>query len=278
VGDGEKGASVSAFFGAYGLSCSLSGRKIVDEVSFELERGSFTALLGPNGSGKTTLLKACAGMLENRSGSVRCMGRELADAAMGELARVIAYVAPELAAEFPLTAKDAVMLGRIAGGSGLLTLSQPRDGELVREAMELCHCWELRSRNLQSLSGGERQLVTLACALAREPKVLLLDETLSRMDLNHQAALGARLRELARERGLAIVLVAHDVNLATEWADHCLLLQQGRILAAGRIESTWTTENARLLYPDSGLVVERSRISGRPKVHFAGQPLPTSGS
>ncbi|HUP58371.1 MAG TPA: ABC transporter ATP-binding protein [Bdellovibrionota bacterium] len=259
---------MTAQLGAYGLSLRLGGNRVLEDVSFELARGEIAALLGPNGSGKTSLLLACAGMIAPEEGQVRFGGKDLASLGARERARVIAYVSPEVSADFPITAFEAVMLGRIASGGGLWTLASARDSELVRQSMERCRCWELRDRELQSLSGGEKQLVTLAKALAREPRVLLLDETLSRMDLHHQAAIGAVLKELAQD-GATIVLVAHDVNLATEWAESCILLKQGRRVAAGPVASVWTTEAVRSLYPAAGLSIAPSPVSGRAKVFFS---------
>jgi iron complex transport system ATP-binding protein len=258
---------MSVQLGAYGLSLRLGGKRVLEDVSFELARGEIAALLGPNGSGKTSLLLACAGMIVPEEGSVRFGGKDLGSLGARERARVIAYVSPEVSADFPITAFEAVMLGRIASGGGLWTLATARDSELVRQSMERCRCWELRDRELQSLSGGEKQLVTLAKALAREPRVLLLDETLSRMDLHHQAAMGEVLKELA-QGGATIMLVAHDVNLATEWAESCILLKEGRKIAAGPIEQVWTTRALQGLYPDTGLTVASSPVTGRPKVFF----------
>jgi iron complex transport system ATP-binding protein len=264
--DHAEEASVT-FFGAYGVSVSFGGRRVLEEVSFELEPGSFTALLGPNGSGKSTLLKACAGVISPDEGRIRYQGVDLVERSARERARIVTYVAPELTAEFPLTAAETVMLGQVSGAQGLLTLSRPADREAVREAMERCQCWELRERELHSLSGGERQLVALAKALVQQPKVLLLDETLSRMDLHHQARVGVLLQRLARESGVAVMLVAHDVNLATEWSGHCVLLRAGKLVVSGPIQATWTTEALRKLYPEAILSI-RDDASGKPKVSF----------
>ena len=253
-------------FTVQGLSVSYGGTRALAEVSFELAPGSFTALLGQNGSGKSTLLKACAGVIAADGGRVAYDGIDLAELSARERAGIVAYVAPELVAEFPLTAEETVLLGRVATAQGWLALPGAEDREAVRKAMQDCRCWELRGRELHSLSGGERQLVALAKALVQRPKVLLLDETLSRMDLHHQAHVGALLKKLARDSGVAVVLVAHDVNLATEWSGSCLLLKQGRCVASGAIRETWTTERLRQLYPEALLEIRDSE-SG-PKVFF----------
>ena len=133
--------------------------------------------------------------------------------------------------------------------------------------MVRCFCWALRDRDLHTLSGGERQLVALARALVQGAKVFLLDESLSRMDLHHQAAIGKLLTELAAE-SFSILLVSHDINIASEWARTALLMKGGRRIAHGPIRDVLNEKNIRALYPSSDLVVGVNPASGAPKVFF----------
>lgn len=229
-------------------------RPTIHEFSHAFRTGAVTALLGPNASGKSTLLKLLAGLLRPSGGRVQIGARDLRGLTAPLRARQITYLPPMLRAEFPLTALEAVrMVGAAAAPA----------------AMERAQCWALRDRALGSLSGGERQLVALARALAQGSRILLVDEGLSQMDLHHQARIGRLLRELAGER-YTILLVAHDVNLATEWADECVLLREGRSVCAGRVEEVVTSENLALLYPGARLTVGRSPASGAVKVFFGG--------
>jgi iron complex transport system ATP-binding protein len=171
------------------------------------------------------------------------------------------YVGADLHPEFPLTAHEAVRMGRICHGG-----TSSEDPE-VRKAMEMTFCWTLRDRDLHTLSGGERQLVSLARAIAQGSRILLLDEALSRMDLNHQAEIGRLLRKLAAE-GLSIILVAHDVNLASEWADTAVLLKGGKTLARGKMAEVLTEATVRELYPSVALSVGKNPITGTPKIFF----------
>jgi len=259
----------SPVLGVYGISFSYGRTPVLEDVSLELERGEILALLGPNGSGKSTLLKAIAGILPLTAGVVRHRGEDFLRNAPQIRARSIVYVPPDLHAEFPLTAREAVTLGRSChlNPGTFRYYRSSHDRELVREAMERCLCWGFRDQDLHTLSGGERQLVALARALVQGAKVLLLDEALSRMDLNHQAAMGKLLRELTAE-GSSIVLVSHDVNLASEWADTGLLLKKGQSVAFGPIKTVLTEENVRKLYPGSELSVGASPATGAPKVFF----------
>jgi len=263
---------IETLFGVYGMSYSFGTGLVLDEVSFEIAPGEILALLGPNGSGKSTLLKSAAGVLRlNRklcAGVVRYRGHDFLKMDSKLRARSVAYVPPAIRAEFPLTAFETVLMGRTCQTTD--TMRAPNfseDSAAVREAMELCLCWSWRDQDLHTLSGGERQLVALARAIAQKARVFLLDEALSNMDLNHQAAMGRVLKTLA-SKGCAIVLVSHDVNLATEWASTGLLLKNGKRVAQGLIHEVFTEANIRKLYPESNLVVAASPSTGVPKMFF----------
>ena len=133
--------------------------------------------------------------------------------------------------------------------------------------MERCLCGEFAGRDLHRLSGGQRQLVALARALAQGARILCLDEALSQMDLNHQALIGKLLRSLCAE-GYSVILVAHDVNLASEWADSCLLMKDGARIAQGAVAKTLTESAIRTLYPGAELVLGSNPVTGAPKVFF----------
>jgi iron complex transport system ATP-binding protein len=262
------------FFGVYGATYSLGSRLLLDSVSFEMDLGEVLALLGPNGAGKSTLLKIVAGILPLRSvgrtkisAQVRVRGDDLGQQTLVNRARAVTYVAPEMRAEFPMSAFEAVMMGRLCHHPDLFLSYSEADMSAVRTAMERCFCWGLKDQELYTLSGGEKQLVALARAVAQESRVLLLDEALSKMDLHHQAKIGQLLRELAKE-GRCIVLVSHDVNLAAEWSDTAVLLTKGTTLARGPIGSVMTEENFRKIYPGAKLSVGKNPFTGAPQIFF----------
>ncbi len=262
--------------GAYGLEYRVGGRVILREISLEIGAGEVIALLGPNGAGKTTLMKVLAGVIppgtRGLQGIVQYRGERIGSLASSSRARQVAYVGADLSAEFPVTVEQAVMMGSICHGGGLITTPVARDRDEVQWALEECQCSGFRRRLLHTLSGGERQLVGLARALAQGSKVLLLDEALSRMDLHHQARCGSLLRRLARE-GRSIVVVAHDWNLATEWAGRGVLLRSGTRWKDGPIAEVLAQESVSGLYPGAGLITGSSPTTGSPKVYFgsAGQ-------
>jgi iron complex transport system ATP-binding protein len=252
---------------AFGITHRYAGRLVLDAISFELFPGEILSLLGPNGSGKSTLMKAVAGILRVDAGQVRYQGDDALRKSLAWRASRIAYVGADLTAQFPMTAEQAVLLGRSCQGGGFLQLSSSEDRRAVEDAMKRCHCWELRHRDLHTLSGGERQLVGIARSLAQGARVLLLDESFSRMDLHHQAAMGRLLTDLSNQ-AYSIVLVSHDINIASEWAHTALLLKDGARVAHGPIREVLNEDTLKKLYPGSDLVIGRSPVTGAPKVFF----------
>lgn len=265
---------MSAPLSAYGLSFAYrSGDPILREVSFELARGEILALIGPNGSGKSTLLRVLAGIQEVRGvpSQVRIQGRLVHEMSALERAQGVAYVGAELSDEFPLRVEEVVALGaRFAQGP--LASARPRR-ERIEWALDQCACQEIREQWIAELSGGERQRVLLARALALGSRVLLLDETFSKMDLHHQARLGELIRKLTREGGLAAVWVSHDINLLAEFSDRALLLKDGASIACAAWEAAVTEVNIRRLYPDPRVQVKAVGPNSRPRVFLAGGDL-----
>ena len=266
---------MTAVLGAYGLSFGFGKNGLaLEEATLELCAGEILALIGPNGSGKTTLLKIMAGLLDYRSGGgsgvVRLRGREISSYSVRERARQVAYVAPDLWVDFPLRASDAVAMGRFLRHRAVFERLSKEDERAISWALEKTQSQSLRDRDLHELSDGERQRINLARALAQGAKVLLIDEALSRMDLNHQFVLGKLLVELAAQ-GYAIALISHDLNLAAEWASSCALLNQGKVLRCGPIQNVIDSDAIQSLYPGADLRIAQSPFTGKPKVFFGDQ-------
>jgi iron complex transport system ATP-binding protein len=220
---------------------------VLDDLSFEVARGSIVGLLGPNGSGKTTLLRIVAGMLPPRTGCVTLDGAPIGRLTRRELARRVAVVPQDTHPAFDFSALDIVLMGRYPH-LGVFELEGPADLEIAREALAATGTTELESRPFSTLSGGERQRVVIASALAQAPDVLLLDEPTASLDLGYQLEIAALLRRLNRERGVTMVVSTHDLNLAAAVCGRVVLLKQGRMLAQGTINETLTAPNIRALY------------------------------
>jgi iron complex transport system ATP-binding protein len=249
-----------------GLALGYGARRIVEDASFAVGAGELVGIIGPNGSGKSTLLKGVAGTLRPASGRVRIGGADVARLSRGDLARRVAVVpqSPNLPEAF--TALEIVLMGR-APYLGLFQSEGVRDYEIVREAMAATGTWELANRAVGQLSGGERQRVVIARALAQEPRLLLLDEPTSHLDLHHQVHLMEIARTMCRA-GLAGLAVFHDLNLAAQYCDRLLLLCQGRLQAAGTPAEVITPENVARVYGPQ-VHVYRHPVNGHPTALIA---------
>ncbi|MEQ1899071.1 MAG: ABC transporter ATP-binding protein [Vicinamibacterales bacterium] len=217
------------------------------DVSLEVARGGFVGLLGPNGCGKTTLLKLLGGTLTTRTGAVTLDGEDLAGMSRRRIAQRIAIVPQETHPSFDFTVQEMVLMGRHPH-LGPLTLEGPADIAIAQEALTATGTAHLVDRAYMTLSGGEKQRVVIASALAQSPDVLLLDEPTASLDLGFQMEIAALLRRLNRQRQVTLVLATHDLNLAASLCSHLLLLKGGRTLAFGPTAHVLTAAIVRALY------------------------------
>ena len=220
---------------------------VLQDVSIEVEHGTIVGLLGPNGSGKTTLLRIVAGILPPLSGRVLIGGQPIEQLTRRELARRVAVVPQETHSTFDFSAIDMVLMGRYPH-LGPFELEGAADQEIAREAMMATGTAALEGRLFATLSGGEKQRVVIASALAQASEMLLLDEPTAALDLGYQFDIAALLRRLNAERGTTMIVSTHDLNLAAALCEHIVLLKSGRVLARGATKDTLTAENIRWLY------------------------------
>jgi len=226
-----------------GVRASLGGREVLRGVSLELHAGEVLGLVGANGAGKTTLLRAASGVLVPSAGRVLLAGRPLAAWPRRELARLIAVVPQDAPFAFPFRAGEVVLMGR-SPHLPRLGFEGPRDLAIARAALAQVGIADLADRRVPELSGGERQLVLLARALAQEPRVLLLDEPTAHLDLRHRLLVLELVRELAAA-GRSALVVSHDLSLAARGCDRLALLAAGRVLAAGAPAEVLSGESVR---------------------------------
>jgi iron complex transport system ATP-binding protein len=220
---------------------------VLRDVTFEIRRGGMVGLLGPNGSGKSTLLRIIDGMLKPASGRVLIDGEDVSTLTRRALARRIAVIPQETHAAFDFSALDIVLMGRYAH-LGPLELEGGDDLRIARQAMRATGTAQLESRSFDTLSGGEKQRVVIAGALAQTSDVLLLDEPTASLDLRYQLDIAALLRSLNRDRGTTMLLSTHDLNLAAAVCSELVLLRGGRALAVGPTDTVLTTSAVRQLY------------------------------
>lgn len=206
------------------------------DLAFEIAEGEIVGVIGPNSAGKTTLIRLLTRVLEPAAGAIVLGGRPLGGWRPAELARRVAVVPQGVPFQFPFTVAELVLMGRYPHAPHRY-FENPADHAAARAAMEATGVLDLAALPLDSLSGGERQRAVVARALAQEPRLLVLDEPTAHLDLRHQAESAALLRRLNRERGVTVLLVSHDLNLAAEVCDRLLLIADGRQVAVGPPEA-----------------------------------------
>jgi iron complex transport system ATP-binding protein len=221
--------------------------RVIDNVSVAIAPGELVGVLGPNGSGKTTLLKMLSGTLTPSAGTIHFDRRPLSGWTRRELARRIALVPQETHAPFDFTVLDIVLMGRYPH-LGTFALEGPADVAIARQALASTGTSAFEDRSFATLSGGEKQRVVIASALAQTPELLLLDEPTASLDLGHQLDVQLLLAGLNRDRGVTMVLSTHDLNLAAALCRHLILLRHGRVVAQGPTEDVLTPDTVRALY------------------------------
>ncbi len=229
------------------VSFAYGTTPVLHDVSFVVPPGRIIGLLGPNGSGKTTLLRLMAGTLSPVSGTVQIDDADIRTLSRREIARRIAVVPQETHSAFDFTVLDIVLMGRyphlrtfeLEGGSDLA---------IARDALAATGTLPMEHRLFSTLSGGEKQRVVIAGALAQASHALLLDEPTASLDLGYQLAIARLLTDLNRERGTTMMVSTHDLNLAASLCSELVLIREGRIIAQGATDAVLTTANVRVLY------------------------------
>ena len=225
----------------------------VQQVSLDIDQGSVVGILGPNGSGKTTLLRLLAGMLTPSSGQVSLDGTSLASIARRDLARRVAVVPQETHLAFDYSVLEIALMGRYPH-LGAFELEGPRDLAIARDALKATGTAHLETRSFSTLSGGEKQRVVIASALAQEADMLLLDEPTASLDLGYQLDVCRLITRLNRERTLTVVVATHDLTFAAALCESLVLLRSGRVLASGPTRQTLTADAIRALYDVEAIV------------------------
>ena len=217
---------------ANGITVTVRGNTLVDDVSIECRAGNVLGIVGPNGAGKSTLLKVMAGLTKATHGCVSLNGKPVHSMTPSESARLIAY-APQSAAVHPFTAIDMVLMGRYPY-LRRFQLEATEDRRAAHNALTLTDTAQFADRRVDTLSGGERQRVMIARVLAQDTDVILADEPIASLDIKHQLLTLKLLRERARNSKVAVCVVMHDLNLAATFCDRLLAMHKGRAVATGK--------------------------------------------
>jgi iron complex transport system ATP-binding protein len=246
------------------LSYSYGGRKVLSRLSFRVEKGGLFIIIGPNGSGKTTLMKLIAGLLKPQKGQIEILGLPNGRYTPKALARAVAFVPQRLPVDLPFTVNEAVLLGR-APYQGVLGIEREKDLEITKQALQFTGIDHLSDSNLSQLSGGEQQRVFIARAICQEPEIMLLDEPTASLDLAHQVKVMDLMEKLKIEKGITVIMVSHDVNLASMYGDQVLLLKDGKVVCIGMPCDVLSFRKLEETY-GCRLLVDESPLGGFPRI------------
>jgi len=240
-----------------------AGQPLFDGLNISVGTGEFVGLVGPNGSGKTTFLNLLTRVLKPSRGEIFVDGEEMRTISARALARKVGVVPQESSFIFPFTVSEIVLMGRAPHQRSML--ERDEDFDITREAMEMAGVAHLSDRSIMRLSGGERQGVLIARALAQRPSILLLDEPTAFLDIKHQVDIYDILTRLNRERGITIVAVSHDLNLASQYCQRVLVFKDGRLKFDGPPHEAITAASVREVY-GADVLVQKEPRTGRPFV------------
>ncbi|ACB86171.1 ABC transporter related [Natranaerobius thermophilus JW/NM-WN-LF] len=230
---------------AEGITFSYGSRSVLDDVTFQVPEGQVTSIIGPNGSGKTTLIKCINKVLPPKKGSVMVDGQELLKMNRKNMAKILGYV-PQITKEaFPLTVFETVLMGRKPHMGWKVS---SKDLNTVSQVISQLGLTSLSERYLDELSGGQKQKVLLARALAQEPGIFLLDEPTSDLDIKNQLEVLQLVNKIAKENTSTIVMAIHDLHMAARFSDKVILLKEGEIYATGTPTEVLTEENLAVTY------------------------------
>lgn len=247
-------------------NAGYNGTLVLQNVDLVIAPGDFVGIIGRNGCGKSTLLKVMTGLLPVRSGSVVLGDQKLTAMKRIELARRLAMLAQHPVAPPETTVRELVAFGRLPHVRWYRRWSRS-DREIIDQAMQACRLYGWAERPIGKLSGGERQRAWVAMALAQQTPIVLLDEPLSFLDINHQLEVMELLREINRRDGLAIVIVMHDINLAGRYCDRLITMRDGRIVHDGTAVEVLTDENLADVFHVHARV-QRDKVDGRLNCSF----------
>ena len=246
------------------ISINYGEITVIEYVSFALCKGKIIAMLGANGAGKTTLLKSLNLSLQTAKGVILLDGKTIEDYSRREIAQRIAVVAQETETKFPVSVLEFVLAGRFSHGAAFGWETE-KDLQIAVDCLEMCDLKYYESRLMNRLSGGERQRVVLARALATQAKILLLDEPTANLDLAHQALMFRLVRERCKNCDSAAIVITHDLNLASEFADEIILLSNGKIAAKGNPETVLTEDNLQRVFGVK-VLLDKNPLSGKRRV------------
>jgi iron complex transport system ATP-binding protein len=238
-----------------GIECRYGSVKVLEDVSLSVKGGDFVGILGPNGSGKTTLLKSISRILKPHKGTILLNKADIYSLKSIDVAKQLAVVPQDTSIGFNFPVLDIVLMGRNPHMKRLQMESE-RDMAVARKVMNLTNIWHLAERPINELSGGEKQRVIIARALAQEPKILLLDEPLTHLDIVNQLEIMDLVKDLCIKEKLIILAVFHDFNLAARYCGSAIMLKKGKIFSVGNLADVLNSENIKSVFNVDAIVTK----------------------
>jgi len=247
---------------------------VIDGVEFTVRQGEIVGVIGPNGSGKSSLLKLLTKLVRPQEGTIHLYGAELGTLSRESIARQVAYMPQDLSYDFPFSVLDMVLMGRFpyrrSGLWNLVGWERHEDLAVAEDAMAQTDVTHLANRMIDTLSAGERQRVLLARALAQEPRVMMLDEPTAHLDLNHQLDVCRILKQVHAQLQMTVLLVSHDINLASQYCDRILVMKQGALVCIGTPQAVIHPQVLTEVY-GCQVLVDAHPETGLPRVSLPSQ-------
>ncbi len=249
---------------AAGLNLHYGDKHVLKDLSVEVGAGEFFIIIGPNGSGKTTLIRILAGLEKAESGEVEIFGRSLSSYERKSFSRIVAVVPQHVPVDFPFTVAETVLMGRTPH-LGLMGIEAKKDHEIAEQAMAFTDVLHLAGRSLDKLSGGERQRVIIARAICQEPEIILLDEPTAALDPAHQINIMNLMERFRQGKKTTVIMISHDLNLASMYGDRLLLLKEGEIVKTGEPQAVLTKDILETSYGCS-MLIDDNPLGGMPRI------------
>ena len=228
-----------------GLCFSYNSSKVLKDTCFELAQSEILGIVGPNGSGKSTIIKCMAKILHPQKGIITIDGTDLQRLSLSEISKKIGYVPQNYQHSFAISVFDAILMGR---KPHVNFKCSDDDYEKILDILHLLHIEDLALRDINELSGGEQQRVSIARALAQETGILLLDEATSNLDIRHQLEVMNLVKDIVRNKSVSAIIAIHDLNLAARYTDRTVMMKNGEVFAAGTPSSVFTNEVIKQVY------------------------------
>jgi iron complex transport system ATP-binding protein len=257
------------FFKINNFFCGYPSRFVLKDITFEIEKGQFVGIIGPNGSGKTTLFKGISGELVTMSGSSMLNGQHIQRMSLREKAQNIAVVTQNIEVG-NMTVEEYVLMGRMPYRKQFQFFESADDFAIAEKYIQLTGIAHLRDKNMNALSGGEQQLAGIARALTQEPQLLLLDEPTSHLDITHQVQILNLIRRLSENLRLTVLMIIHDLNLAGEYCDSLIMMQNGGIRKMGNPHEVLNYEDIEAVY-ETVVITRTNPVSGKPVVFLVSE-------